>query len=100
MRLLTAILLLLALLFAAPGPIHAADAPHSHGQSADDGAVTDGGSTKSYVDCHHGCGHVHVADRLGRPGVLIEWTALRLLPEDALLPQGAEPGLPYEPPRL
>ncbi|OYQ36924.1 hypothetical protein CHU95_02755 [Niveispirillum lacus] len=106
MRLLTTLLLLAGFLMNVPG-LHARDLLHSHDQTGHTHRLvgvehppTSTTGTLS-IDCHHGCSHIHVADRVRGTRVVepVVWGVTSYPVEAPLLPESAEPALPDEPPR-
>ncbi len=98
MRFLTVLLLLAAFLFNAPG-IHAADIGNCDVQTV--AAESSHPAGKAHVDYHHGCSHMHVADRARSTRVAdpVVWEQTRYAMDSALPPASADPTLPDEPPR-
>ncbi len=98
MRFLTVLLLLAAFLFNAPG-IHAADIGNCDVQTV--GAEASPPVGKTHVDFHHGCSHIHVADRARAAHVAqpVVWEQTRYVMDAALVPASADPSMPDEPPR-
>lgn len=98
MRLLTVLLLLAAFFFNAPG-IHAEDIGNCDVQTVDAGNSHPAGN--AHVDYHHGCSHMHVADRSRAARVIepVVWELTRYTLDATLVPASTDPVLPDEPPR-
>lgn len=103
MRFLATLLLLAAFLMNVPG-LHARDLSHSHDQTGPAHMLAGAEQVpmgKLFMDCHHECSHIHVADRARGTRVVepVVWGVTAYPAESPLLPESAEPALPDEPPR-